>query len=99
MCGVFLIMPTRPTRKKAKASKRVPKKRGRQLGAPSPHAFAFRLDDAESMGAPCRSQMYKLAESGDLTFIKIAGRTMVTGESLRRLLGIKAEEPIVSATK
>jgi hypothetical protein len=86
-------------RKKSKTRKRAPAKRDRQLGPPSPDAFCYRLDDAESMGAPCRSQMYKLAESGDLTFIKIAGRTIVTGESLRRLLGIKAEEPIVPATK
>jgi len=89
-----------PTGKKSRKPKfKKVRIRERQRAAPSPDAFAYRLEDAEAMGGPCRSAMYELRKAGDLKFIKVAGRTMVTGESLRRLLGVKEEAaaPIAEA--
>jgi hypothetical protein len=42
------------------------------------------------MGGPGRTKIYDLAKSGELKLIRVAGRTMVDGDSLRTLLGIAA---------
>jgi hypothetical protein len=60
--------------------------RRRARPAPSPSAFAFTVKDSQSMGAPGRTKLYELAKQGKLKLIKIAGRTMVQGDSLRELL-------------
>jgi hypothetical protein len=60
--------------------------RRRARSAPSPSAFAFTLKDSQSMGGPGRTKLYELAKQGRLKLIKIAGRTMVDGDSLRELL-------------
>lgn len=38
------------------------------------------------MGGPCRTKLYELAASGHLKLVKVAGRTLVDGDSLRALL-------------
>jgi len=64
--------------------------RRRARPAPSPNAFAFTLEDAQAMGAPGRTKIYDLANSGELKMIKVAGRTLIDGDSLRALLGVSA---------
>ena len=57
---------------------------------PSPHAFAYTLEDAKLMGGPGRTKIYDLAKRGELKLIRVAGRTKVDGDSLRTLLGVAA---------
>lgn len=65
-------------------------RKGRQRArpAPSPHAFAFTIADAQAMGGPGRTQLYLLAKRGELRMLKVAGRTLIDGDSLRALLGV-----------
>jgi len=53
---------------------------------PLPNAIAFRLKEARLMGGPARTTIYKLAKSGHLKLIKLGGRTLIDGDSLRNLL-------------
>jgi hypothetical protein len=62
--------------------------RGRARPLPDPNAFAFTIHDAQSMGGPGRTKLYELAKLGQLKLIKVAGRRMVDGDSLRALLGV-----------
>jgi hypothetical protein len=55
---------------------------------PSPHAFAYTIEDAQAMGGPGRTKLYQLAKSGRLKLIHVGGRTLVDGDSLRALLGV-----------
>jgi hypothetical protein len=64
--------------------------RRRARPAPCPNAFAFTIPDTQAMGGPGRTKIYDLAKSGELKLIRIAGRTMVDGASLRALLGVAA---------
>lgn len=63
------------------------KPRTRARAAPNPLAFAFTIEDAQGMGAPGRTKIYELAKCGQLKLIKVAGRTLIEGNSLRALLG------------
>ena len=64
--------------------------RKRLRAAPDPMAHAFTIPDAQAMGAPGRTKIYELAKSGSLKLLKVAGRTLVDGASLRALLGVTA---------
>jgi hypothetical protein len=62
------------------------RQRGRARAQPSRDAFAYTIADAQSLGGPGRTKMYQLAKAGRLTLIKVDGRTLVGGDSLRSLL-------------
>jgi hypothetical protein len=62
-------------------------RRKRQRAAADPNAFAFTIDDAQRMGAPGRTKIYELIAAGRLESVVVAGRRMIVGDSLRRLLG------------
>ena len=62
------------------------KPRRRQRAAPNPDAFAFTIADAQAMGAPSRTTIYGLFNAGVLRKVRVAGRTMIEGNSLRALL-------------
>jgi hypothetical protein len=64
-----------------------PRKRERARAEPSRNAFAFTIEDAQAMGAPGKTKIYQLAESGRLKLFSVDGRTMISGDSLRALLG------------
>jgi hypothetical protein len=59
---------------------------GRERPAPLPNALAYRIDEVPLMGGPSRTKTYALAAEGKLRLIRVAGRTLVDGESLRALL-------------
>ena len=42
------------------------------------------------MGALGRTKVYELAKCGKLKLLRVAGRTLVDGASLRALLGVDA---------
>jgi len=63
------------------------KRRERARAEPSRNAFAFTIADAQTMGAPGKTKIYQLAESGRLKLFNVDGRTMISGDSLRALLG------------
>jgi hypothetical protein len=66
--------------------------RKRRRASPDPMALAFTILDAQAMGAPGRTSIYKLAKQGRLKLLHVAGRTLVDGDSLRTLLrGSRAE--------
>ena len=54
--------------------------------APLPNALAYRVDEVPRMGGPGRTKLYELAASGHLKLIRVHGRTLVCGDSLRALL-------------
>ena len=54
--------------------------------SPLPNALAYRIDEVPLMGGPRRTKLYALAAEGKLKLIKVAGRTLVDGDSLRTLL-------------
>lgn len=54
--------------------------------APLPDALAFRVDEVRLMGGPARTTVYQLAKEGRLRLVRVAGRTLVDGDSLRALL-------------
>jgi hypothetical protein len=54
--------------------------------APLPNALAYRVDEVPLMGGPKRTKLYELAAEGHLKLVKVAGRTLVDGDSLRALL-------------
>jgi hypothetical protein len=56
--------------------------------APDPNAFAYRIAEVRTMGGPCRTKVYELGKSGALKLFKVAGRTLVAGDSLRSLLEV-----------
>jgi hypothetical protein len=58
----------------------------RERPAPLPHALAYRIDEVRLMGGPGRTKTYQLAEQGKLRLVRLAGRTLVDGDSLRALL-------------
>jgi hypothetical protein len=66
------------------------RRRARQRAAADPRAFAYTIPDAQSMGAPGRTKIYELAKDGKLKLLRVAGRTLVDGASLRALLGVAA---------
>ena len=63
---------------------------GRNSRPPPPDAFTFTVNDACRMAGFGRTTLYALAKSGQITLLKIGGRTLVSGESLRHLLGAAA---------
>lgn len=77
-----------PTSRK---SSKTPAKRNRARSAASPDAFAYRLDDASAMSGIGRSKLYALHKDDKLEFVKVGKMVMVSGDSLRRLLGVKEE--------
>ncbi len=56
---------------------------------PPPHAdaLAYTVDHACRMAGFGRTLLYKLAKEGKLRLLKVAGRTLVCGDSLRALIG------------
>lgn len=66
------------------------KVRARARAAPHPMALAFTIGDAQAMGAPGRTTIYKMAARGDLRLLRVGGRTLVDGDSLRALLQVPA---------
>jgi hypothetical protein len=65
------------------------KTRTRRRPMPSPDAFAYTLHDAQKMGAPGRTKLYELEKEGRVEFVRIDGQTLVKGDSLRALLGVR----------
>jgi hypothetical protein len=63
----------------------------RERPTPLPNALAYRVDEVALMGGPRRTKLYELAKAGKLKLIRVEGRTLVEGNSLRRLLGVEAD--------
>ncbi len=64
------------------------KRSGKRPPPPPPlaHAFAYRLDEVPRMGGPARTKLYELVKAGKLRLVKIGGRSLIEGDSLRKLL-------------
>lgn len=52
----------------------------------TPEPLAYRVNDAARLIGVGVTSLYKLASEGKIKLIKIAGRTLVTAESLRTLV-------------
>ena len=68
-----------------------PKPRNRARALPARNAFAYTIEDGQAMGLPGKTTIYELVKTGRLKFIHVEGRTLITGESLRALLGVDEE--------
>ena len=62
-------------------------KRNTRPPAP-PNAIGFTVRDACLLGGFGRTSLYALARTGKLHLVKVAGRTLVAGDSLRALLNV-----------
>lgn len=51
-----------------------------------PDAFGFTLRDAVRMSGIGKTKLYELGRCGQLRMVKVAGRTLIEGDSLRALL-------------
>jgi hypothetical protein len=69
------------------------KKRKRDRALPSPQAYAFTIADAQAMGLPGKSKIYEMIKAGTLATIKVGGRTLLKGDSVRAVLGVVGVEP------
>lgn len=58
----------------------------RREAAPPANAFAFRIDGAYRMGGFGRTMAYELANRGELKLLRVGGRSLICGDSLRALL-------------
>ncbi len=58
----------------------------RPLLPPLPNALAYRIPEARLMGGPGRTRIYELAHAGKLRLVRVGGRTLIDGDSLRTLL-------------
>jgi hypothetical protein len=56
--------------------------------APLPDPLAYGLADAARLSGLSRATLRRRAAEGSLRLIKVGGRTLVEGNSLRRMLGI-----------
>jgi hypothetical protein len=54
--------------------------------APRPDALAYRVDEVPLMGGPRRTKLYELVKAGHLKLVRVAGRSLIEGDSLRTLL-------------
>ncbi len=69
---------------RAERRARASRKRNRQ--APPANAFAYRVDDACAMGGFGRTTAYGLVKQGKLKLLRVGGRSLIAGDSLRALL-------------
>lgn len=53
----------------------------------NPMAFSYTLGDAEAMTGLSVATLRRREKDGLLEFVRVAGRTLVTGDSLRRMVG------------
>jgi hypothetical protein len=67
------------------------KRRNRQRPMPAANAFTYTVEDGMMMGLPGKTTVYAMIKDGRLQTINVGGRTMLTGESVRRVLGVKEE--------
>jgi hypothetical protein len=65
------------------------KKRKRLRALPAANAFAYTIEDGQAMGLPGKTSIYKMISNGQLEVRDVGGRRMLTGDSVRRVLGIK----------
>jgi len=61
-------------------------RRNRQRASADPLAHAYTIEDAQRMGAPGRTKLYELFNSGELLSIRVGRRRMIVGNSLRASL-------------
>ena len=57
-----------------------------RTNADKPQRLAYRVSDTCHAGGFGKSTLYKLAAEGRLELIRIRGRTLVTADSLHRLI-------------
>jgi hypothetical protein len=55
--------------------------------APPVNAFAFRINDACRMGGFGRTLAYELVKQDKLKLLRVGGRSLICGDSLRALMG------------
>ena len=61
-------------------------RRRRNREAPPANAFAYRIEDACAMGGFGRTTAYELVKRGKLKLLRVGGRSLIAGDSLRALL-------------
>lgn len=61
-------------------------RKAKHLAAPMPNQLAFRIPEVRRMGGPGKTKLYELARQGKLRLVRVGGRTLVDGDSLRTLL-------------
>ena len=53
---------------------------------PLPNALAYRIPESRLLGGPGKTRIYELAQEGKLRLVRVGGRTLIDGDSLRALL-------------
>ena len=55
-------------------------------GTAKPDRLSYTIEDARSVIGIGRSSIYKLIDEGKLTRIRVAGRSLIKADSVRRLI-------------
>jgi excisionase family DNA binding protein len=89
-----------PSNRKARRAEAARLRGKPEQPAPLPNAFAYRVNDACRMVGIGRTKLYALAKKGKLKLLRIGGRTLVCGDSLRSLpqLGAQKNPPARAPT-
>jgi hypothetical protein len=85
-------MMTFKQKRAAKQQKRSGNNRQRRRPMPAANAYTFTIEDGQAMGLPGKTTVYKMIADGRLQTVDVGGRTMLTGDSVRRVLGANKEE-------
>jgi excisionase family DNA binding protein len=67
-------------------ARRVEAHRRRRGDLPPTDAIAFRIDDACRLSGLGRTTLYGLVRAGRLRLLRVGGRSLIDGDSLRSLL-------------
>lgn len=68
---------------------RLAKRASAQRPAPPPNSLAFTLHDAARISGLSQATLRRRAAEGRLRLLRVGGRTLVAGDSLRALLGLE----------
>ena len=61
-------------------------RKAQHVAPPMPNQLAYRIPEVRRMGGPGKTKLYELARQGKLRLVRVGGRTLVDGDSLRTLL-------------
>ena len=81
----------RRERQRALSSQNAIEMRERKRAMPARNAFTYTIKDAQAMGLPGRTTIWKMIKAKKLEVQIVGGMKMLTGESVRRVLGVKEE--------
>ena len=76
----------------ALSAPKLPRRQSRERPAPLPGALTYTLPDAARLSGLSVATLRRRAADGTLRLIRVGGRTLVPGDSLRAMLGVPTDK-------